>query len=296
MAARPTEALRSRLTSQQRRRVAMARIALRRPTQHLRLLPDFLILGAQRSGTSSLFKYLCRHSQIGRPLRKETEYFTVRHGRGLGWYRAHFPLAARRTLRRLLGSDLQTFEATPDYLFFPGAAERAAALLPEARLVVLLRDPVERAWSHYRHVVRLGREPLGFAEALAAEPERLAADRERLRADPGYRAASLRLHSYVDRGRYAEHLEPWLARYPRERLLVVRTEDLFADPPQTYAEILRFLGLRLEMPRVFRNYSYRGGTAVSRRPVPDAIAERLRAGFAPHNRRLAELLDREMDW
>ena len=295
--------LRSRLTFRQRRRIALARVALRRPTAGLRLLPDFLVIGAQRCGTSSLFKYLVQHPRVGRPLRKEVEYFTVRFDRGPAWYRAHFPLRARRAVARLAGRDLRTFEATPDYLFFPGAAARAAELLPEARLVALVRDPVERAWSHYRHVVRLGREPLGFDEAIEAEPERLAGEVERALADPAYPARSLRLHSYAARGRYAEHLAPWIERYGRQRLLVVRAEDLFADPEATYREILRFLGLPAAMPREFRNFSYPAPTAgggaaraAAGSRAPEPTAARLRAHFAPHNRRLEDLLGRELGW
>jgi len=296
--------VRARLTFKQRRRIALARVALRRPTAPLRLLPDFLVIGAQRCGTSSLFRYLAQHPWVGRPLRKEVEYFTVRFHEGPDWYRAHFPLRLRRTKARLVGCDLRTFEATPDYLFFPGAAERAAELLPEARLVALLRDPVERAWSHYRHVVRLGREPLGFDEAIEAEPERLAGEVERAGADPAYPARSLRLHSYAARGRYAEHLAPWIERYGRERLLVVRAEDLFAEPETTYLEILRFLGLPGAMPRDFRNFSYpaaSGGGGAARHaaagsPAPEPTAARLRAYFAPYNRELGALLDRELGW
>jgi len=295
--------LRSRLTFKQRRRIALARLALRRPTARLRLLPDFLVIGAQRCGTSSLFKYLIQHPCVGRPLRKEIEYFTVRFHEGPTWYRAHFPLRARRVKARAAGCDLRTFEATPDYLFFPGAAERAAQVLPDARLVALLRDPVERAWSHYRHVVRLGREPLGFDEAIEAEAERLSGESERALADPRYPARSLRLHSYAARGRYAEHLEPWIDRYGRERLLVVRAEDLFAEPEARYREILRFLDLPVALPREFRNFSYpartvEGGAAgaAAGSAVPEPTAARLRTHFAPHNRRLEELLGRELGW
>ncbi len=288
--------VRARTRLETRRRIALARLELRRPTNRLRLLPDFLVLGGQRCGTSSLFQYLARHPWVGRPLRKETEYLSVRHDLGLAWYRAHFPVTARRTLARLRGRDLLTFEATPDYLFHPLAAERGAALLPRARLVALLRDPVERAWSHYRHVVRLGREPLDFESALDAEDERLAGEVERLRSDPRYRGAPFLLYSYQARGDYAEHLEPWLKRYPRQGVLVVRSEDFFTDTPRWYRRILEFLGLPLILPPEFHNFSYTRSTPRRAAGMPAAARRRLEKRFAPANRRLAELLGRDPGW
>lgn len=292
----PRRWLRAHTSLNTRRRIALARIELRRPTHALRLLPDFLVLGGQRCGTSSLFQYLARHPWVGRPLRKETEYFSVRHRMGLDWYRAHFPLAVRRRLARLAGRDLHTFEATPDYLFHPLAAPRAAEQLPGARLVTLLRDPVERAWSHYRHIVRLGAEPLDFESALDAEEERLAGEMERIQTDLQHRAVPFLLHSYRARGHYAEHLEAWLEHYPRERLLVVRSEDLFADTPGHYRRILEFLGLPPILPPEFRNFSYARPKERRDSEMPEGARRRLEAHFAPHNRRLAALLGREMGW
>jgi hypothetical protein len=286
----------SLLPRSRRRRAAFAWVRLRTPTGRLRMLPDFLVIGAQRCGTSSLYRYLGTHPQVAASFRKETEFFSVRYDYGLAWYRAHFPLEVRRAFaERLSGRRLQAFEATPDYLFHPLAAERAAELVPNARLVALLRDPVERAFSHYRHSVRLGRERLDFASALAAEPERLAGEEERLRQDSSYRAPSYLSFSYCARGLYAEQLERWLERYPRERLLVVRSEDFFSDPPRRYSEILRFLELPDTMPPGFRNYSYREPTTPAA-AMDSALRAELQSRFAAHNRRLEDLLGRRLGW
>jgi hypothetical protein len=289
---RPGDAVRARLTVDQKRRIAQARLQVREPLARWRRLPDLLVIGAQRGGTSSLYRYLGRHPDVVPSVRKETEYFSRRYDRGELWYRGHFPL------RR---SGL-TFEATPDYLFHPRAADRAAATVGDARIVVLLRDPVERAISHWQHMTRLGFEQGTFAQALAAESDRIDEGLAAVRAGTPIDEGPMLRFSYRARGCYDEQLPAWLDRYPRERILVLRSESLFADPASTMAELERFAGLRPGPATSFRNWSAPSATDRNARPTPtvqasdgDALDE-LRSFFAPHNARLAELLDSEPWW
>ena len=196
---------------------------VRRATSPLRALPDFLIIGAQRAGSSSLFAYVCAHPSVAEPTHKEIHFFDNNWFRGLDWYRRYFPLRAR------MGGRI-TGEASPYYLFHPAAAGRVAETLPDVRLIAVLRDPVERAYSAYQLARRQGHETLEFEEALAREVERLAGEEERILADPRYASVAHRRFSYRTRGLYAEQLERWYERFPREQLLVVRSEDLFAEP------------------------------------------------------------------
>ena len=136
-------------------------LGLRQATARWRPLPDFLVIGAQKAGTTALYAYLRWHPGITGPSWKEVSFFDRHWWRGEAWYRGQFPLRGRG---RLVG------EASPSYLFHPLAPERVHSLVPGARLVALVRDPVARAYSHYQHEVALGREPLGFEDALAAEP------------------------------------------------------------------------------------------------------------------------------
>ena len=275
--------VRSRVPVGVRHRIARGRLRYRVPTGRWRRLPDALVIGAQRSGTSSLYRALGAHPGAAPSFRKEVEYFSRYHDRGVRWYRAHFPLAAGPGGRRV------AFEATPDYLLHPLAAARARALVPRAALVVLLRDPVARAWSHYQHMVRLGYENLPFDDALAAEEERLAPDLARLDDDPDHDPKALLRYSYAARGRYAGQLARWLDAYPRERLLVVRSEDLFAEPGPTLARIAGHLGLAPRAPAPLGNVS--GGHGA---PPPAAMSEaarvRLAAEFAGEPAALAALL------
>ena len=224
----------------------------------LRPLPDFLVIGAKRSGTTSLHNWLLAHPDVlplfpsarRLPLRadiKGVHHFDAAPMRSVWWYRSHFPSSPGRALaaRRAGGARVVAGEATPYYLHHPHAPARAAAVVPDARLIVLLRDPVERAWSHWKEQRRRGFEPLAtFEEAIDAEPGRLAGEAERLAADPAYRSFAHEHQSYVTTGRYLEPLARWQAAFPPEQLLVLRSEDAFADPKGTFAVVLDFLGLR----------------------------------------------------
>jgi hypothetical protein len=253
-------------------------------TAKIRPLPDFLILGAQKAGTTALYAYLRRHPKITGPSWKEVSYFDRHYARGSDWYRGNFPNLLR-TRRELVG------EASPSYLFHPLAPQRVKELVPDARLVVLVRNPIDRALSHYHHELALGRESLSFEDALAAEERRLEGEEDRLRADPRYFSSEWWSHTYKARGRYVEQLERWLQVFPREQLLILPSEDLLGEPERAHAEVLQFLGVpahRLDSyPRVFeRQYA---------EMKPETRAE-LADYFAEPNRRLYELLGRDLAW
>jgi hypothetical protein len=257
--------------------------AVRRVNVSRRPLPDFLIVGAQKAGTTSLHQYLCAHPRVAPSLTKEVHYFDLGYDRGESWYRAHFDPPRR--------GDEVTGESSPYYLFHPLAPARAAADLPEARIIVLLRNPIDRAFSHHNHELSVGRETLPFEDALAREAERLAGEEERILADPRYLSAAHQRHSYLRRGFYAEQLERWFGRYDRDRFLVLSAEDLFAAPAEVVATTQRFLGLEPVVPddltpRNARSYD----------PLPAPTRARLRAEFAPRNERLYELVGRDFGW
>lgn len=277
-------------------RLVLARVHVRRLTAGGRVLPDFLVIGAQRSGTSSLYRYLGAHPNVVPPVRKEVGYFTRRYSAGESWYRAHFHLAARRRLASALqGHPPLAFEATPDYLVHPLAPARAARLLPDAKVVVLLRDPVERAFSHYRHMVRLGFETLPFAAALEREPERLADDLVHLQRDPGHDPKRFLRFSYVTRGLYAEQLGRWYTHYPIDRLLVLESAEMFDHPRRVYGRLLQFLGLPEWSPRRFANISTVAPKGTDG-DMTSAIRSQLRERFAGPDEALADLLGRDLGW
>jgi hypothetical protein len=188
------------------------------------LLPNFLIIGAMRSGTSSLAWYLRGHPQVCMSAQKEVHFFDRNFERGVDWYRGFFDCAHPG---HAVG------EATQTYMYDPQAVENMSTVVPGARLIAILRHPVDRAYSHYWLNRERGREPLSFSGAITAEPSRLSNGSLNERF----------WYSYLDRGRYVHQLRRVCTHYPRERLLVVLFDDLRDDPVGTYRSICRFLGI-----------------------------------------------------
>jgi len=289
-----TDRVRSALSVRTRHRIALGRVAVRQWNARERALPNLLIIGAQRCGTSSLYKYLEQHPQVVSSLRKEVEYFTGRFDSGELWYRAHFPLEKEVTKRgvRIL------FEASPNYILDPRCAERAVALLPEARVVALLRNPVERAYSHYQHNRRRSTEPLSFADAIRAEKDRVEPSRLRLEDNPGLPLpVEMRRYSYVMRGLYAKQLEKWLDVYGPDRVHIVTSEAMFASPADTFQKLAAFLGIIDWLPKTFANHSYVGGAkATPEGEMTADIRQYLEGLFFESNRELSSLTGLDFGW
>lgn len=250
-------------------------------------LPDFLIIGAQKAGTTYLYHLLCQHPDVEPAVEKEVQYFSVRFGKGLDWYKSHFPASEGDDGRRIV-----TGEASPYYIYHPHAARRAAEAIPQAKIIALLRNPVDRAYSDYQHKVREGREPLeSFVEAIEAEPKRLRGERERMLSDESYVGKPYRRYSYLSRGVYVDQLTEWSKHFSRDQLLVLKSEDLFERSPQTLRRVFEFLGLSYHEPDPsgLRN---EGDYA----PMSPAARRRLEEFFEPHNRRLYEFLGEDLGW
>ncbi|HEY1916967.1 MAG TPA: sulfotransferase [Streptosporangiaceae bacterium] len=264
------------------------------PTNWARMLPGFLIVGAQRSGTTSMSRMLGQHPAVAHTaMNQEVHYFDTSYGRGLGWYRSHFPLAPRAR-RAAAGLDVApvAFDSSPYYMFHPLAPERIHRDLPGVKLVVLLRDPVERSYSAHAHESAHGFETEPFERALELEEGRLRGEAERMTADPGYNSFSYQHHSYRARGRYAEQLERLTELFGRERLHVVDSGDFFADPGPAYGGVLDFLGLpRMPCPDVGRRNARPRAAA-----LPSSIRAELEDYYQPCDERLAGWLGHRPSW
>jgi|1186.fasta_scaffold11210_2 hypothetical protein len=274
-------------------RIRRAVIGYGQATARLRVLPDFAIVGAQRCGTSSLHACLAGHPAVAMTRIKEVRYFDIHHGMSPRWYRGHFPPAAEMALRsRRAGAPARAGEASPDYIFYPHVPARMAELVPDVRLVAMLRDPVARAYSHYQHESALGWETRPVDEAFAAD--RLAeieAAVRRMEADPALLDHDFQHGSYVARGRYAEQLERWFAAFPRDQLLVIASEEFYADPPAVVRRVTDFLGVpHRQLDSYPRRMSLRYPA------MPNDLRDRLVETFREPNRRLYELLGRDLGW
>lgn len=262
-------------------------------TSGARADPAFVVIGAKRGGTTSLYNYLLEHPQISplfpaRQKIKGPHYYDAEFARGPRWYRSHFPLrvpGGSRPGGKIAG------EASPYYLFHPLAAGRLARDHPGVRLIVVLRDPVERAYSHYKERVRHGAEPLSFEDALAAEEDRIRGEAERIAREPGYRSAEHEDHSYLAQGRYLEMLPRWFSLFPRKQFYIAASEDFYRDPSRIVSEVWSFLGLPPHGLRSRTRHNYH--------PAPGLRPEtrdRLQHAFAAHNSELERLLGRELPW
>lgn len=275
-----------------RRPLLRATEAAAEVTAPLRMSPDFLIVGAQRCGTTSMFKTLAQHPGFARPfLRKGIHYFDVAYDRGPRWYRGHFPISATSRLRRRGGPGPITGESSPYYSFHPTAADRIAADLPGIKLIMLLRDPVERAYSAHSHELARGYETEPFERAVELEAERIAGERERMIADPSYDSFDLQHHAYVSRGRYIEQLRRLEAAVGRDRLLVLDSDEFFQTPEPVFERVLEFLGLPAADGIVFERHNAR-----RRSPMDEELRERLRAGYEESDAELAEWWGRTPSW
>ena len=282
--ARPTRSKRVALT---------ASVVAGRLSSGLRVLPGFLIVGTQRGGTTSMYRALSQHPSVLKPVwHKGVHYFDLHHERGIGWYRAHFPLAAAAgRIERRTGVAPLAFESSPYYMHHPHAPERIARELPGVRLLALVRDPVERAYSAWAHEIARGYETEPFERALELEPHRLAGEAERLRADPTARSHAHQHQAYVGRGEYADQLERLEQHMGTGRILVVDSGEFFRDPASTYDRVVEFLGLPRTGHPTFDRHNAR-----ARADMPDALRRRLDEHFLPHDARLARWLGDTPSW
>lgn len=246
-------------------------------------LPDLVIAGVQKGGTTFLYQELTRHPDVGPALTKELHFFDDNWRRGIDHYRGDFRRDGRLAV-----------EASPGYVFHPLALSRLTDAVPGVKVVLVLRDPVKRAYSQYQHEVRLGFETAAtFEDALALEDDRLDGERDRLLADDGYRSYSWRHHSYRSRGEYLSQVEAVERLLPSDRLLVLRSEHLYDATSATMARVHAFAGLAPFDPGAPGTNDMAAGG----QPIDPATAATLAAHYRPHNAALAAHLGwSDLDW
>lgn len=269
-----------------------------RATSGWRSHPDFMIIGTKRGGTTSLWNALLGHPDVlplfpGLQELKSPHYFDIEYWRGDVWYRSFFPTRSqRRRHRRRTGRRPVAGEASPYYMFHPLAAERIATDVPDVRLIVSLRNPVDRIWSHYNERVAGHTEELSFERALAAEDERVAGETERIVAEsPRYYSRHHDLSTYLARGRYWEHLSRYVARFGPDQLLILRAEDFYADPRGELAKVGRHLDID---PAGFGEVAHYN--RIPRDTLPADVRQRLTEYYRPHVAELQSGLARDFRW
>ncbi len=262
-------------------------------TWESRVLPNVVLAGVQRSGTTALFEALYRLPMVERSRRgKGSHYFSYNYHRGWEWFQSQFPTkrwAAAVESRH--GHPMFCFDACPYYLYHPFAVERMAQALPDVKVMVMLRDPVRRAESHFHHSVSHGHESLSFEDALAAEAERLAGEDRKMQEDWAYWSHSHEHHSYVSKGLYVDQLERLYRHYPHDQVMVIQSEAFYRDSNRVLAEVTEWLGL----PAVeLVGSDDRNGHQYKK--MDPAMRERLIEVYREPNERLFQLIGKRYDW
>ena len=243
--------------------------------------PNFIIIGSQKSGTTSLANYISQHPQVLPAIKKETHFWSGKFHRGIDWYLAHFPPIPQ-------SENFITGEATPNYLVTDKVPERIYNLLPNIKLLVILRNPVDRAFSQYHHWQRLNWEYRSFEVGINQELEILKTTPKQPQGDRKYWQLS---GNYIGRGVYIEFMQKWMAVFPREQFLILRGEDLYQTPDDTMKQVFEFLGL----PE-YQLAKYKKLNSGSYAPISDLLRRRLSEYFQPHNQRLEEYLGMKFNW
>lgn len=258
--------------------------------------PDFLVVGTKRGGTTSLWNNLLRHPEVAGLFpqnrgRKSTDHYFEAGGSSLRWYRSHFPTRRQVRHNERLGLGLVAGEASPYYMYGPHCLESAARDFPDVKVIMLLRDPVERAYSHFQERRKQGTEPLDFEAALAAEPLRLAPDESRWLHDPAYYSAVHDHMSYRSRGVYLPQVRRALEVFPRDQVLIMRSEDFYSGYQQAFDRVCGFLGVTgwdLQHPEHHNR--------IPRSPMAPETRAELRDFYAPFNAELQEYLAVDFQW
>jgi len=263
-----------------------------RLTSPIRLLPDFIIIGAQKCGTTSFYNYLKKHPCIHSAVEKEVGFFDIHFQLGLNWYRGNFPTK----IEKFFGENIErkkfiTGEATPNYLFHPLVPKRLAKTIPNIKLIIMLRNPIDRAYSDYNMSVRAGVERLSFEDAIKNEAVRLEDEVEKFFKNEFHIGKNFMLYAYLARGRYFEQIKFWQTYFPKEQFLIIQMEDFEKNRQKILKKTFNFL----ELDHFEIDDMQRFNVGNYKKMVHETRLKLIKY-FKPHNERLNKYLDTNFDW
>lgn len=248
-----------------------------------RSLPHFIIAGVQKGGTTSLYAYLDQHPEMYLSRPKEVHFFDDQFQKGMRYYRRHFPFAK---------SGMLTGEASPYYIFHPHAPDRINEHIPDVKIIVVFRNPIMRAYSHFHMQRRAGKEHLAtFEEAIAAEGERLKGEREKMLQNAEYNSVNYKKYSYAARGMYYEQARHLLDVFGENRVLFLKSEQLLEAPREQLEKVYRFLGIAQEFPASLKKKHVGDYPAIN-----EATMRHLKEAYREDQEKLSALLGSEFSW
>ena len=237
--------------------------------------PDFIIIGATKCGTTSLFSYLNQHPKILSPHKKEINFFNRNFELGIPWYLAHFPAIAD-------SPEFITGEASPFYIYNQQVIARIKQLFPEIKLIAMLRNPVERTISEYYHAANHGLEKRSLEEIIEIEKERLIVNS---------RSKAMQHFGYLLNSIYVENIAKWKDNFSAENILIIQSESLFQDTASVMEKVYQFLGISYQSSNQLIPYNV--GTYP---PIAPETKQKLQEFFIPFNQELEVYLERKFNW
>ena len=261
-------------------------------TKSLHVEPDYLIIGAPRSASTSLYQYLIQHPCITPAITKQIHYFDRYFYKGFSWYKSCMPYKIEKFYKKnIIKENFITGEATVHYFLHPLAPERIFNFLPNVKLILTLRDPVERAYSHWNMEFQNKNETLSFEDAIKIEESRMDGEIEKLMDDDRYESINYPHRAYLTTGRYIEHLEKWLKFFPSKQFCIIDSDELARNPSTQFNKIIEFLELPkfdlVNYPKLHsRNYS----------KMDLKIREELKEYYKPYNNKLFSMIGKNFEW
>lgn len=259
---------------------------------HFHVLPNFLIIGAPRSGTSSLYYYLTQHPSISSCKIKEPNYFAMYYDRSLDWYRTFFPTVwSKSRYEKKQKRKFVTGEASTQYYWHPHVPNRVKEVLPDVKLIMLLRNPAERSFSQYNMEVRHGHENLSFEDAIKNEKNRIKGEYEKMLNDDTYFSAKYTMYAYLEKSIYVNYLKNWLTFFPRKNFLFIKSENFYQETSHVVNKIFEFLDLPIlsvDTSKILKKRSYQAMNSNTKK--------QLTKYFKPFNEQLYSLTKENFDW
>ena len=258
------------------------------------VLPDFYLIGAQKCGTSALYDYLVQHPCIHPCSTKEPRFFDKYFNRGINWYKTCYPTTLKKYIEsKIFHRKFLTGEATERYLEHPHVTKRIEEITPNAKFIIMLRNPIDRAYSHYNMRYKSKKEDLSFEKAIESEKDRTQNEYKKMLKDENYYSKDYFHHSYLERGIYIEKLKRWMEVFPKEQFMIIQSEDFFKDPNKIYNQVLGFL----DMPKwKLKEYKKIGAGSYTQSEIKPETRDKLIEYFKPFNEQLFDFLKTKFDW
>lgn len=258
-------------------------------TSPLRVLPDFFVIGPGRTGTSSLFHYLYQHPSISKSAYDELGFFDVNYHLGFNWYRSLFPSIFNRFFVKMKTKIFLTYDVTPSYVRRPWVAKRIKDNFPKSKLIIVLRNPIDKSYSTYNLYVKQAGEARTFEEVIKDDINKISNWNVKSKDDE-YFATKIE-NSILARGFYHEQLLVWYKLFSKDQILIISSEELSGDTRNTMNKIFRFLNLpEYEIPNTKKINVSKSA------PMNEETRKLLISFFKPYNEKLYEFLDFNFKW